>query len=908
MNGIPRGAYIPTRFIHPLSPDPDPHMAKATRAGKDAQTTPLMEQYLAIKAKHPDKVLLYRMGDFYETFYDDAKIISRVLGIALTKRAHGKSADVPLAGFPYHALDNHLPKLVQAGHRVAVCEQVEDPKQAKTVVKREVVEIVTPGTALSEKLLDHKASNFLAAVFLEGDRAGVGYGDFSTGEFYLAEMGLDRLMPFLEEVGPREVLLPQRLVEPLRPSIDKHLGVVITAMEDWLFHPDFATETLQQHFRQFGQVSLKGFDPDGHTLGRVAAGAVLYYTKENFQDDLRHVTSLSVVAAGDYMVLDSATRRNLEITHPILGQSKEGTLLSVLDHTVTPMGGRYLRQVVVHPLVSLKPINERLERVDALAGDEGLREDLRESMSRIADLERLLGRISTGRASPRDLVTLRNALGHIAPISERLSGNDAPALERYRSELGGVGEVVTLIDTAISETPPVTMGEGGIIRDGFNADLDELRAISREGKDWIVNLQAEEREKTGISSLKVGFNKVFGYYFEVTRAHQSKVPDYFIRKQTLVNAERYITPELKEFEEKVLGAEDRMAELEYRLFQEVREGVAAHGAVIRHNARLIAELDCFAGLADVAVRNRFVKPVVDDGAEIRIEGGRHPVVEQLLPPDEPFIDNDTHLDNGDTQIMLITGPNMSGKSTYLRQVGLIVLMAQIGSFVPAEAARVGLVDRIFTRVGASDNLAFGESTFMVEMLEAANILNNATARSLILLDEVGRGTSTYDGLSIAWAITEYLHIQKRVAAKTLFATHYHELTELADQFPRIRNFRVGVREYDDHVVFLHKIEAGAMSNSYGIYVAQMAGLPGEVIERAREVLRNLEASEVTPERTSRLGQRGGGGVNQLTLFEPPKPSRVEAEVRTLDLNRLTPIDALLKLRELKDLLDGDDDR
>ncbi len=861
-----------------------------------------MEQYLSIKSKYQDMILLYRMGDFYETFYEDARIISRVLGIALTRRAHGKAADVPLAGFPYHALDTYLPKLVQAGHRVAICEQVEDPKLAKTVVKRDVVEVITPGTALSEKLLDHKTHNFIAAVYLLGQRAGVSYGDLSTGELYLSEIDLENLVNYLQEIAPKEILTPQNMYETLRQSFAQKIAAVLTRMDDWIFSEQFAYETLTTHFRTSG---LKGFGAEDFPLGIVAAGAILHYSKENFQDDLSHVRSLSVISADDFMILDAATRRNLEITSPILGQRSEGTLLAIMDGTVTPMGGRLLRQMITHPLISLERIQTRLDRVETFVREAPLRKTLRDYLENISDLERLLARVATGRASPRDLLTLKKALGFVQPIREVLHEQSHPTLTFFRENLEDVNEVVALIGRAIADNAPQTITEGGIIKEGYHSELDELRQISREGKNWIVALQERERENTGIPSLKIGYNKVFGYYFEVTKVHQDKVPDYFIRKQTLVNAERYITPELKEFEEKVLGAEEKMAALEYELFQEVRSAVAAWGQVIQKNARLIAELDCLTALAHIAVENNYVKPRVDAGEEIRIIKGRHPVVEKLLPPDEPFIENDVFLDHQKNQIMIITGPNMSGKSTYLRQVGLIVLMAQIGSFVPAESAQIGIVDRIFTRVGASDNLAFGESTFMVEMLEAANILHNATARSLILLDEIGRGTSTFDGLSIAWAVTEYLHHNKKIAAKTLFATHYHELTELAMLYPRIQNLRVAVREYEDRVVFLHKIEPGGMDNSYGIYVAQMAGLPEVVIERAREVLHNLEANELTPNRQSRLGRRRTASrvdQNQLSLFGPPSPSPVETELQKIDINSLTPLEALLKLKELKDLL------
>ncbi|NOX35970.1 MAG: DNA mismatch repair protein MutS [Calditrichaeota bacterium] len=875
---------------------------KKKKTSRSGDTTPLMEQYLSIKAKYQDMILLYRMGDFYETFYEDARIISRVLGIALTRRSHGKVADVPLAGFPYHALDAYLPKLIHAGYKVAICEQVEDPKLAKTVVKREVVEVITPGTALSEKLLDHKTSNYLAAIYPGKEKIGIGYADISTGEFYITEVIADNLVSYLQEIDPREILVPASWQEHLEKLLSGRVSAITTRLEDWVFNRTFAHDILTDHFQT---ASLKGFGAEDFPLGVVAAGAILHYAKENYQNQLSHIHKLAVISADEYMILDETTRRNLEITIPLSPGGKEATLLSILDQTLTPMGGRLLKHWLTHPLIRLERIHQRLNRVDVFYRNDELRTEVRAALQHIGDLERLLARISTGRANPRDLIALKNALKYIQPIKNLLQRSGQPELQEYADGLTSVEEVIQLIETAIVENPPVTITEGNIIRDGYHPELDELRKISREGKNWIVELQEKERQRTGIPSLKIGYNKVFGYYFEVTRAHLDKVPDYFHRKQTLVNAERFVTPDLKAYEEKVLGAEEKIAALEHQLFQQIREQIAAHGEAIQTNARLIAELDCLTNFAEVARQNRYVKPEVNDSLEIFIRAGRHPVVEKRLPPDQPFIENDTHISNHDVQIMIITGPNMAGKSTYLRQVGLIVLMAQIGSFVPAEEARIGWVDRIFTRVGASDNVAFGESTFMVEMLETANILHNATPRSLILLDEIGRGTSTFDGLSIAWAVTEYLHNNKRIAAKTLFATHYHELTELAMLYPRIKNFKVTVKEYGDHVVFLRKIEPGGMDNSYGIYVAQMAGLPREVVERAREVLYNLEANELTPSKNPRLARRRSGTQvdrNQLTIFDMMPASPVEEALKKVDINQMTPLEALLKLNELKEMV------
>ena len=865
-------------------------------------TTPLMEQYLAIKAKYQDMILLYRMGDFYETFYEDAQIISRVLGIALTKRSHGKVADVPLAGFPYHALNDYLPKLVQAGYKVAICEQVEDPRLAKTVVKREVVEVVTPGTALSEKLLDHRFSNYLAAVYLDSGRAGISFSDFSTGEFFLTELEEADLLNYLQDISPREILLPGSETERLAPLLKERVGALISPVEDWIFSLQFARDVLLEHFQIR---SLKAFGVDESGPGLVAAGAILHYGRENFPNQLAHIIRLTHIPSGDTMILDATTRRNLEIIQPLMGEHREGTLISILDETQTPMGARLLKFLVMHPLICLKPLKERLARVAYFYHRRELRLALREHLGQIGDLERLFTRISAGRATPRDLIQLKNSLQQIQPIRQLVQQDQAPQLEPYRRQLDALEEVVALINRAIVDNPPLTLTEGNIIKEGFDARLDEYRHISRTGKQWIVDLQARERERTGIPSLKVGYNKVFGYYLEVTRPHLDKVPQEYIRKQTLANAERFITPELKSFEEKVLTAEEKMAELEYQLFQQIRQEVIQYGGSIQRNARLLAELDCWSNFAHIAEKYHYVEPELDEGEAIDIEEGRHPVVERLLPPDQPFIPNDTHLSNSKTQIMVITGPNMAGKSTYLRQVGLIVLLAQIGCFVPARRAHIGLIDRIFTRVGASDNLAFGESTFMVEMLETANILHNATPRSLILLDEIGRGTSTFDGLSIAWAVTEYLHNHQPVRAKTLFATHYHELTELATLYPRIKNYKVSVKEYGDQVVFLHRIEPGGMDNSYGIHVAQMAGLPREVVERAREVLRNLEANELSPTRLPRLARRRPGSQvdrNQLSIFDALKPSPVEEALKQLDINRLSPLEALIKLDELKKLI------
>ncbi|UCF65903.1 MAG: DNA mismatch repair protein MutS [bacterium] len=864
-----------------------------------------MEQYLAIKAKHHDKILLYRMGDFYETFNEDAKKISKILGIALTKRSHGKTADVPLAGFPYHALDAYLPKLIQSGHKVAICEQVEDPKLAKTVVKREVIEVVTPGTTFSDKILDQKSNNFLAAVYISDNTAGISYCDISTGEFYLSEVELERMLDYFQQISPKEILVSQRDSDQLQRLFESRIKAVTTRLDDWIFQRTYGYESLKTHFKT---PNLKGFGIEELSAGIIAAGAILHYIKENYLNRLSHISKISYLQLSDYMLLDNVTRRNLEIIQSILGQSGEGTLISIMDKTVSPMGGRLLKRWITHPLIRLDQIQYRLTTVDAFYSLPAVRQKVRELLGEMSDMERLMGRISTARANPRDLIALKQSLLLIQPLSDILGSEKNEIMNSYRTSLKDPQEVIELIDNSIVNSPPINISDGGIIKEGYHPELDELRSIARDGKSGLVKIQKAEREQSGITSLKLGYNKVFGYYFEVTRTHQEKVPDYFIRKQTLVNAERYITPELKEYEEKILGAEEKIAELEYRLFQEIREKIATFGGMIQKNSGKIAELDCISGLAEIAQQYRYCRPILDESDQIVIKGGRHPVVENLLPPDQPFIENDTELDNSTTQLMILTGPNMAGKSTYLRQVGLICLMAQIGSFVPAQEARIGIVDRIFTRVGASDNLAFGESTFLVEMLETANILNNATTHSLIILDEIGRGTSTYDGLSIAWAVTEFLHNNPKVSAKTLFATHYHELTELELLYPRIKNYRVTVKEVEDSVLFLRKIERGGIDNSYGIHVAQMAGLPREVIERAKEVLHNLESSELAQNHLPRLAiRRSGRNVdhNQMNLLDLIKKSQVEKELEKMDIEHLTPLEALLKLNELKKMVSDD---
>ncbi len=869
-------------------------------------STPLMRQYRKIKAQYPDAIVLFRMGDFYETFEEDAKITAKVLGIALTKRANGAAADVPLAGFPHHALDTYLPKLVKAGYKVAICEQLEDPKLAKGIVKRDVIEIVTPGVAVSDKLLDNRANNFVCALYFKGDRVGIAFADVSTGEFYTTEIKVDELANLLDAINPSEILYSKSYKDIVERVFEEvRIKPAFTKLEDWIFKYDYAFEILTGHFQT---QSLKGFGIDELELGIISAGAVLHYLQDTQRTKLVHIRRISRYDVSDYMILDPATKRNLEIAVSYLGETTYGTLFSVIDKTQTPMGARLLKRWVLRPLKKLEPIQKRLEAVKELYENSKLRKELKEILSEFGDVERLISRIAirahipgtTGRANPRDMINLKEALKKIPLIRALLAETKSETLQKIYKLLNPLESVVALIESAIVDDPPATVADGGVIRDGYNLELDELRYISRSSKEFIANLQQRERERTGIPSLKIDYNSVFGYYIEVTKAHLDKVPPDYIRKQTLVNAERFITPELKEYEEKIFTAEEKIVALEAEIFNQLREKISEYTETIQKNAQLIAMLDCFVSLSEVAVENNYTCPIVDESDVIEIKDGRHPVVEKILPPGEKFVPNDVRLDNSENQILIITGPNMSGKSVFLRQVGLIVLLAQIGSFVPASYARIGIVDRIFTRVGASDNIAGGESTFLVEMHEMANILNNATPRSLILLDEVGRGTSTFDGISIAWAITEYLHENPRVRAKTIFATHYHELNELAEIFPRIKNFKADVREVGDRVIFLHKIVPGYADHSYGIEVAKMAGLPKEVTDRAKEILMNLEHKELTPHKKSKkkISKELLKEKFQISLFELDD-SKLREEILNLDIDNLTPIQALMKLHELK---------
>lgn len=883
-------------------------MAKKKKRGQ----TPLMRQYYKIKDRHPQAILLFRMGDFYEAFEEDAKTISSILGITLTKRANGAAKDVPMAGIPHHALDNYLPKLIRAGKRVAICEQLEDAKYAKKVVKRGVVEVVTPGVSFSDELLNPKQSNYLAAIHWDGQGTGapvgVAFVDASTGEFFVTEARATELPDLLQTIAPAEVIIDKN--EKQRLQRGRSPDFIITPQEDWVFGYDFGYETLLRHFETH---SLKGFGVEDMATGLVAAGAALHYLSETQQGDLPHVRRIQRYERDDYMTLDASTKRNLELVTSMQGQGREGTLVEILDDTVTPMGGRLLRHWLLRPLRRVAAIDRRLNAVDALVQHPERRQALRDELREIGDMERLAAKVATGRASPRDLVHLKLSLKQIPALKATLQEETTPALADVAEALTLCRPVVTLIQDALVDDPPATISDGGLIRAGYDATLDDLRDLSANARAWVKNMQQEESKRTGIDSLKVGFNKVFGYYLEVTNTHKEKVPDNYIRKQTLVNSERYITPELKEYEEKILSAQEKIERLEQELFNELRMAVAEETETLQRNATLVAMLDVFSTLASVAATQAYVRPEVAPDRRLHIRAGRHPVVEQTLPPGEPFIPNDVEMDVDTRQILVITGPNMAGKSVVLRQVGLLVLLAQVGSFVPADEAHVGVVDRIFTRVGASDNLAAGESTFLVEMNETANILNNASPASLILLDEVGRGTSTFDGLSIAWALVEYLHEQPEVAARTLFATHYHELNELAGRLERIQNYSIQVKEHDGRIIFLRNLVAGGTDHSYGIDVARMAGLPPAVIDRARSVLRQLESQEWMVDEADASGDGMPSTRRppvpdldepsfQRSLFEaPPDPqaAALKKQVRQLDPDRMTPIEALMKLAELK---------
>lgn len=869
--------------------------------------TPLMRQYRKIKEKYPETVLLFRMGDFFETFEDDALIASKVLGITLTRRSNGAASEVPLAGFPHHAIDNYLPKLVRAGYRVAICEQLEDPKFAKGIVKRDVIEVVTPGANFSEKILDHKSNNFLAAVFIRDNICGFSFCDVSTGEFAASEIHASVLQSQLEIINPSEILISKRDKEKtykiLRYDPDASFNesakrFLVTKVDDWVFNLDYAKELLTGHF---GTHSLKGFGIENLREGIIAAGCILNYLNETQKNNIPHIRKIYNYDYTDYIILDPSTKRNLEITSSMTEGAREGTLISVLDNTRTAMGGRLMKKWISRPLKKIDEIRRRHRAVKELLENKSDRKTIAEELKSVADLERLISKISTGRAVPRDIVQLKVSLIKIIEIKKRISAFASDLITALESSLAGLDKLIIQIEKCINDNFISGIDKYGVINKGFDIQLDEIKDILINGKTWMENFQSKERKRTGINSLKVDFNRVFGYYIEATKANLDKIPADYVRKQTLVNAERFITEELKQYEEKILNAEEKINAMESRILQELREFILGFTEDIQKNASAIATLDSLVSYAEVSESYDYTLPEMDETDKIEVIDGRHPVIERLLPAGEKYVANDVKIDTSDMQILIITGPNMSGKSSYLRQTGLIVLLAQIGCFVPARSAKIGIVDKIFTRVGASDNISKGESTFLVEMHEAANILNNATAKSLILLDEIGRGTSTYDGISIAWAMTEYLHENPRVKAKTLFATHYHELNALADKYSRIKNLRVEVREYNDKVIFLRKITEGTADHSYGIQVAQMAGLPDAVTKRAKEILRALEdrdyRSKLKDEFQINLFE---AAVDQVNAAIDPRYEELVSRLKEIDLNSTTPLDAMNILKMIKD--------
>jgi len=869
-----------------------------------SKLTPMMQQYTRIKAEHEDAILLFRMGDFYETFFDDAKIASRVLGLALTTRDKGSANPVPLAGLPHHALESYLGRLVAAGYKVAICDQIEDPKTAKGIVKRAITEIITPGSILSSSMLDERRSNVLLAVVPDREVVGLAAVDLSTGEFLVSEVGSGELRREALRTDPSEIVAPESVLdsEPLASLRVDLESVPFTPIADWEFAFESAHDALTRHF---AVANLDGFGLSAMSAGVRAAGGALSYLKDLKRRDLRQLTTIRTTTVSEHMVLDETSQRNLELVEPLEHGLAEATLLAVLDRTVTAMGARKLRRWVLYPLMDVDAIEDRLDGVGSLIDARDPADRLRDVLAAMCDIPRVAGRTAAGQAGPRELIALRRSLEALPDVRTVLTAVGSDTMLSLCDAVPDLATVAERIAGTLVDDPPAGLRKGGVIREGVDSDLDEVRSIAREGKGWISRLQASERETTGIPNLKIGYNKVFGYYIEVTKTHAHLVPEHYSRKQTLVNAERYVTPDLKEHESRVITAEEDMVRLESEIFERLRDEVAADTVLLQQAADAIGRLDCLLSLARVAVDNRYVRPIVEDSGTLDITGGRHPVVEQLLAGDA-FVPNDAALDLEARQVLLITGPNMAGKSTYLRQIALVVIMAQMGSYVPADSASVGVVDRVFTRVGATDALARGRSTFLVEMSETANILHHATPRSLILLDEIGRGTSTFDGLSIAWAVTEYLHDHAPSRAKTLFATHYHELTELADVLPRVENVQSLARETGDSVVFLHRIGPGSADQSYGIEVARLAGIPKEVIIRAREVLANLEASQYTSEAVPRLAEGVHGPLSasgsQLALF--PTPSVIESEIEELEVNEMTPIEALSKLAELKERVKG----
>ena len=863
--------------------------------------TPLMKQYAEMKAKHPDAVLLFRVGDFYETFSDDAITASEILGITLTRRANGSAQFVELAGFPHHALDSYLPKLVRAGKRVAICEQLEDPKLTKKLVKRGIIELVTPGVAMGDNVLTRRENNFLAAVHFGKAYCGLALLDISTGEFLATEGTVEYIDKTLASLSPKELLVQRGLKARADESFNQHF--LYTELEEWLFTLDAADERLR---KQFGTTSLKGFGIDRMTSAIIAAGAILHYLDLTQHTRTAHITSISRIDESKYVRLDRFTMRNLELLQALDPEGK--SLLDVIDRTITPMGARMLRRWIQMPLRDPKAINERLDVVEYFFKRPDDRDEVTDRLKAVGDLERLVSKVACERISPRELIQVRNALAAIVPIKELCKASGQQQLVAIGDQLNPCEAVRERITREIPDDAAGAPSRGDIINRGVNRELDELRAVAYEGKDYLAKLQAREVEATGITSLKIGYNNVFGYYIEVTNTHKHKVPQEWVRKQTLVNAERYITPELKEYEEKILGAQEKIEAIQARLYSELVTAVAQYIPALQLDANMLARLDVLCAFTRIAIENRYNRPVVDDSLELKLVEARHPVIEKQLPPGEPYISNSVELSNEGTQIMMLTGPNMSGKSALLRQTALNVLLAQIGSFVAAESARIGVVDKIFTRVGASDNISLGESTFMVEMNEAASILNNMSRRSLILFDELGRGTSTYDGISIAWSIVEYIHEHGTKHPKTLFATHYHELNDMEASFGRIVNYNVSVKEIDGKVVFLRKLARGGSEHSFGIHVAKLAGMPASIVKRADAVLAQLEKQDAKGIVTPSPACETVGGM-QLSFFQLDDPvlSQVRDELLGVDINKLTPLEALNKLHDIRGILTGKHD-
>ena len=867
----------------------------------DIELTPMMKQFLDLKAKHPDAVMLFRCGDFYETYSTDAIIAAEILGITLTKRANGKGKTIEMAGFPHHALDTYLPKLIRAGKRVAICDQLEDPKTTKKLVKRGITELVTPGVSINDNVLNYKENNFLAAVHFGKSACGIAFLDISTGEFLTAEGPFDYVDKLLNNFAPKEILFERGK----RGMFEGNFGSKFFTFEldDWVFTESSSREKLLKHFET---KNLKGFGVEHLKNGIIASGAILQYLDMTEHTQVGHITSLARIEEDKYVRLDKFTVRSLEL----IGSMNDGgsSLLHVIDKTISPMGARLLKRWMVFPLKDEKPINDRLNVVEYFFRKPDFRELIEDELHRIGDLERIISKVAVGRVSPREVVQLKVALQAIEPIKEACQQADNPSLNRIGEQLNLCISIRDRIEKEINNDPPLLINKGGVIKDGVDTELDELRQIAYSGKDYLLKIQQRESELTGIPSLKIAYNSVFGYYIEVRNVHKDKVPQEWIRKQTLVNAERYITQELKEYEEKILGAEDKILVLETRLYTELVQALSEFIPAIQINANQIARIDCLLSFANVAKENNYIRPVIEDKDVLDIRQGRHPVIEKQLPIGEKYIANDVLLDNATQQVIIITGPNMAGKSALLRQTALITLLAQIGSFVPAESAHIGLVDKIFTRVGASDNISVGESTFMVEMNEASDILNNISSRSLVLFDELGRGTSTYDGISIAWAIVEYIHEHPKAKARTLFATHYHELNEMEKSFKRIKNYNVSVKEVDNKVIFLRKLERGGSEHSFGIHVAKMAGMPKSIVKRANEILKQLESDNrqqgISGKPLAEVSENRGG--MQLSFFQLDDPilCQIRDEILHLDVNNLTPIEALNKLNDIKKIVRG----